>query len=136
MLSLTKSFKFEAAHFLHNYDGLCKNIHGHSYELHVTVTSLKNKENGMVMDFKQLKNIVNQSAIDYLDHAVLINEKNSKLKWVELYEGKLFYSKGEPSAENLIEDIVNRIKRQLPAGIKLNHARLYETSSSWADWED
>ena len=76
-IRLTKEFRFEMAHALHNYDGLCKNIHGHSYILQVTVigTPCQNKENpklGMVMDFGDLKAIVNEEIVSKLDHTVVM----------------------------------------------------------------
>ena len=62
-ISITKEFKFETGHALYGYDGLCKNVHGHSYKLSVTVSGTpisdpKNKKYGMVMDFGDLKEII------------------------------------------------------------------------------
>jgi len=64
MIRITKEFKFEMAHALHGYDGLCKNIHGHSYKLWVTIRGktlheAKHKKDGMLLDFDVLKSIVN-----------------------------------------------------------------------------
>jgi len=61
-IRITKQFDFETAHALYGYDGKCKNIHGHSYHLHVTVIGtpiddLSNSNNGMVLDFGDLKNL-------------------------------------------------------------------------------
>lgn len=77
---VTKIFTFEMAHALLNYDGDCKNIHGHSYKLHVTILGkpLQNKEhpkNGMVMDFKALKTIVKAKIINPFDHALVLTKR-------------------------------------------------------------
>ena len=78
-IRITKEFKFEMAHALYGYDGLCKNIHGHSYKLWVTVKGnvlQKNnhKKNGMVMDFGELKQITNKHIIDKYDHSFVLNK--------------------------------------------------------------
>ena len=83
MFYLTKIFHFEAAHALNGYDGKCRNIHGHSYELRVTVKGMPlnepgNPKNGMVIDFHDLKQIVNQEVVDKLDHAFIIGNNMPK----------------------------------------------------------
>ena len=72
MVRITKEFKFEMAHALHGYDGLCKNIHGHSYKLFVTVKGKIKNDNGnakdgMVLDFDVLKSIVKPEVINKYD---------------------------------------------------------------------
>ena len=67
-IRITKHFDFETAHALYGYDGKCKNIHGHSYHLHVTVIGIpidddQDPKNGMVMDFGDLKVIVKNEII-------------------------------------------------------------------------
>ena len=78
-IRITKKFRFEAAHALYGYDGKCKNIHGHNYNLFVTVIGIpiKNISNvkcGMVMDFGDLKEIVNNEIIEKFDHSVIFNK--------------------------------------------------------------
>lgn len=135
MLSITKKFRFEAAHAILNYDGLCKNIHGHSYELLVTVCGPKDPETQMVMDFKLLKQIVNDNFLKQADHALFLNQHHPAAKELDTYEGKKFMMQGEPTAENIIEMIAEMVRWKLPAGIKLKRLRLFETESSFADWE-
>ena len=77
IIRLTKEFTFEAAHMLEGYDGLCREIHGHSYRLFVTVkgepqTDADSPKLGMVMDFGILKRIVNEQIVDRLDHAFMM----------------------------------------------------------------
>ena len=71
-IRITKEFTIEMAHALHNYDGKCANIHGHSYQLAITligepISDDKNPKLGMVMDFSVLKKIVNEEVISEFD---------------------------------------------------------------------
>ena len=98
---ITKKFRFEAAHRLDKYNGKCENLHGHSYVLEVSFTG-EPKEDGMIMDFEYIKNIVNERIIQKLDHKLLNDlipiatcENIAKWIWNELqdykpYEIKLF----------------------------------------------
>ena len=78
MIRITKIFNFETAHVLYNYDGKCKNMHGHSYKLFVTVKGApiadsSHPKNGMVVDFSDIKKIVQEEIISQWDHGVLVN---------------------------------------------------------------
>ena len=79
-IRITKKFGFEMAHALWNYDGACKNIHGHSYKLFVTVRGEpvqdeNNVKTGMVMDFGDLKQIVNRTIVKRFDHCMVVSRK-------------------------------------------------------------
>ena len=83
-IRITKKFTFETAHAIHGYDGLCKNIHGHSYKLNVTVigTPINNPEDvkyGMIIDFSDLKKIVREEIVIPFDHATVLNYKSPTL---------------------------------------------------------
>jgi len=123
MITITKIFEFEAAHKLENYNGACHCLHGHTYKLEVTVKGLITKPSRMVLDFKDLKNIVKKSVIDTHDHAYLN----------DIY-GDM------PTAEFMIEEIVETLKHELyneySDDVKLYHVRLWETSTSHADWSE
>lgn len=140
MLQLTKIFQFETAHAIHGYDGLCKNIHGHSYELHVTVRSsdLTNdeyvEEPGFLVDFKDLKNIVKENIVNHFDHRLILSKTYvqnrpflSELENIELWDV-------EPSAENILLYILNKLKDKMPEGIYIHNLKIYETSTSYAEW--
>ncbi len=78
-IRITKKFTFEAGHALYGYDGKCKNVHGHSYKLYVTVIGrpIKEKDNvkyGMVIDFSDLKSIVKKEVIGNFDHSIIFNQ--------------------------------------------------------------
>ena len=139
MIRITKEFKFEMAHALHGYDGLCKNIHGHSYKLRVTVKGEVRSENGhvkdgMVIDFAELKEIVKPEIIDKYDHSLVLNA-NSPHASIDLsaFE-KVFLLPYQPTSENLVIDFANHIKSRLPENISLCKVILSETATSFAEW--
>lgn len=140
-IRLSKEFRFEMAHALWNYDGLCKNIHGHSYILRVTVIGTpilddNHVKNGMVMDFGDLKRIVNEQIVDKLDHAVVLNHKSPYKQIQELPQmgERHLITPYQPTCENMLIDFAERIKSQLPKNVKLHNLRLHETASSFAEW--
>lgn len=140
-IRLTKEFKFETAHALHNYDGLCRNLHGHSYILFVTVIGEpiideNNPKLGMVMDFGVLKRIVNTQVIDTMDHSIVLSNKSDNL---EKYKDDIIFERFhivnyQPTCENMIVDFAERISTKLPEGINLFSLKLHETASSYAEW--
>lgn len=138
---VTKFYDFEMAHALWNYDGLCKNIHGHSYKLYVTVvgepiSDPTNRKFGMVIDFGDLKRIVKDQIVDQLDHSLVIYKEAPHAKLLELGEmyKRHFVFDFQPTCENLVLYIVGIIKPLLPANVKLKSVNLYETSGSCAEW--
>ena len=68
---LRKEYWFEAAHFIYNHPGKCRNLHGHSYKLFVNITDDVNAETGMIIDFDDLSKVVNEKVIVKLDHRFL-----------------------------------------------------------------
>lgn len=122
MITVTKIFKFEACHHLPNYEGACHNLHGHSYKLEITVGSkmlehgLSNPKQGMVIDFKDLKKIVNEVAVDKYDHSNL-NE---------------FFP--NPTAEIMVRQIALDVKAKLPKDKQLVSCKLWETDTSYAEF--
>ncbi len=140
MIRITKEFKFEMAHALHGYDGLCKNIHGHSYRLWVTIKGEVRNENehvkdGMVMDFAVLKEIVKPEIIDKYDHSLVLNA-NSPHASIDLsvFE-KVFYLPYQPTSENLVMDFATLIQSKMPKRIILCKVVLSETATSFAEWK-
>ncbi len=141
LIRITKAFKFEMAHALKGYDGPCRNIHGHSYELLVTVagrpvTDESNPKLGMVMDFGDLKKIVRQAVVDEFDHALVLNKKSPGPLVDELKGNfeKLLLLDYQPTSELMIVDFAHRIKALLPEGVELKHLLLRETVTSYAEW--
>lgn len=138
MLSVTKIFRFEAAHAIHGYPGACANIHGHSYELHVSVSTRENEDNyipgtGIVMDFKELKTLVQECVINKLDHQLILSKNFLATNDIGKAKALLAFE-DEPTAENLLIFIRNEINKFIPAPIKLISLRLWETRDAYAEW--
>lgn len=143
IIKITKQFSFEMAHALRNYDGLCRNIHGHSYKMDITLAGQplhdeSSPKNGMVMDFGDLKRLVNEEIISLFDHALVLNAKTDAqlidvLK--QNYE-KIVTVEFQPTTENLLNFIADKLKERLPETVKLCRIRLRETDTSYADWEE
>jgi 6-pyruvoyltetrahydropterin/6-carboxytetrahydropterin synthase len=141
IIRVTKEFGFEMAHALVDYDGPCRNVHGHSYRLFVTISGRPSDregdpKNGMVIDFGDLKRIVKKNIVDIFDHTALINgtDSSERIEALRKAFGNLVVSDYQPTCENLVADIAARIKPHLPAGITLFSVRLYETATSYAEW--
>ncbi len=129
-------FHFEMAHMLPYHNGQCKNIHGHSYHLHVTVRGkirheAGHPEDGMVMDFTELKKIVNSSILEKFDHSLVLPEKAAGSISLDT---RLVYVNESPTCEVLLLEFVNRVRELLPEGVDLVKMRLSETASSYAEW--
>jgi 6-pyruvoyltetrahydropterin/6-carboxytetrahydropterin synthase len=141
IIRVTKEFKFEMAHVLWNYDGPCRNVHGHSYRLFVTLSGIPNEEsgnpkNGMVIDFTDLKSIVRKNIVSVFDHAVVVSNRYDKEKtnmFIKMF-GNTVLVDYQPTCENLVSDFAERIIQRLPAGVNLHSLKLYETATSYAEW--
>jgi len=141
VLRLTKQFNFEMAHALEGYDGLCKNIHGHTYELFVTVigspiSDSSSPKYGMLIDFKDLKSLIKERIINQFDHALVLSNKTSPtlLKELKLQYERIVITEYQPTSENLLTDFVDRIKNGLPNGVKLFSMKFRETVTSYVEW--
>ena len=139
VVRITKEFKFEMAHALYGYDGLCANIHGHSYRLWVTVRGEVKNENGhtkdgMLMDFTDLKSIVKPEIVDKYDHSLVLNANSPHADLDLSAFNKVYYLDYQPTSENLVLDFANFIQKQLPDGVDLLKVVLSETVSSFAEW--
>ncbi|MEG1556185.1 MAG: 6-carboxytetrahydropterin synthase [Bacteroidales bacterium] len=141
VIRITKQFTFEMAHALADYDGLCKNIHGHSYKMDVTVKGLPvssefSPKKGMLIDFGDLKKIVHETIINKVDHALVLNN-TTYTKLLDLLKEnfeKIVVVPYQPTTENMLEDFANRLIQVFPDNIKLYSIRIRETDSSYAEW--
>lgn len=138
-IRLTKEFRFEAAHFLPGYDGLCANVHGHSYVLRVTVRGHAQEEQaspkrGMVLDFSVLKPIVEEEVVSLLDHSLMVRSDQTEV--IDALAGRFRVVRFDfqPTCENLLPWMAARIARRLPAQVELVSLRLNETATSYAEW--
>jgi 6-pyruvoyltetrahydropterin/6-carboxytetrahydropterin synthase len=128
------------AHALKGYDGLCRNIHGHSYELLVTIIGVPIADKtstklGMIMDFGDLKKIVRKSIVDEFDHALVLSRdsENDFKPDAEMF-GRTIIVDYQPTSENMLIDFASRLKPLMPANVKLHHLLLRETVTSYAEW--
>jgi 6-pyruvoyltetrahydropterin/6-carboxytetrahydropterin synthase len=134
MISVCRTFTFEAAHQLPRYDGKCSQVHGHSYKLEVEIAcpvSLLNgyldPQDAMVVDFNTLESVVNNEVIRLLDHQMINNQ-------IDI---------AEPTAEMLVLWIVEILKKAVWSysnpdrkSVHLNRIRLYETEKCYAEWRE
>ena len=139
MISITKIFRFESAHAIHQYEGSCKNIHGHSYELHVTVKAKQPTGGyveglGIILDFKELKSLVQSHVVKQLDHKLLLSKAYLAEHTRDFSREELNVFEVEPTAENILVFARDRILGSLPPHIKLHSLKLWETRDSYAEW--
>jgi 6-pyruvoyltetrahydropterin/6-carboxytetrahydropterin synthase len=140
-IRVTKVFTFDMAHALFGYDGPCKNIHGHTYKLSVTlvgtpILDTTNPKEGMVIDFTDFKKIVKDEVIDVFDHTLVLkaNTPHAKIQGLTDNFERILFTEYQPSCENLLVDMLNRIQLKLPSYLNLNNVRLEETQTSYAEW--
>ncbi len=117
-------------------------MHGHSYKLFVTVkgkpiNNLEDPKNGMVVDFGDIKKIVNSEIIDVWDHAVLVNGVSPHKDLGQDLEGKghkVIFCNYQPTCENMLYDIAEKIQNKLPKEVQLAYLKLHETENSYGEW--
>ena len=141
-IRITKQFNFETGHALYGYDGKCKNVHGHSYKLSVTVigrpiTDTNNVKYGMVIDFGDLKKIVKEQIVDVFDHATVFNKNTPHIELANELQSRghdVILVDYQPTSENMVIDFSNKIKNLLHENIELHSLKLQETETSFAEW--
>ncbi|MFA7272495.1 MAG: 6-carboxytetrahydropterin synthase [Crocinitomicaceae bacterium] len=138
---VTKKFQFDMAHALFGYDGPCKNIHGHTYYLEVTLMGWPNVEEanpkqGMVLDFGDLKAVIKKHILEPYDHALVLNKNAGYAKsgiFTQEFE-KVVSVPFQPTCENLVIYFVEKIRDEFPSSTQLIRVRLDETPTSYAEW--
>ena len=144
MLTATKEFTFDCAHRLMGHNGLCRNVHGHTYRLQVTIRYLNEKEDqtlrggssdGMVMDFKFLKGIVTQHIISEYDHAYVCETVEEDVVAALLNEMRMRVVEmgRRPTAENMALHFAEILRGELPLFTHLVSVRVWETPTSFAE---
>lgn len=117
---VSKEFTFDSAHHLHDYEGKCKNLHGHTYKLQVILLG-RTDDRGLTLDFGDIKRITKERVIDRLDHQYL-NEVLPPMN---------------TTAENMVVWIYEELHKGMVEeghypGVKLEEVRLWETPTSYA----
>ena len=141
-IQITKMFSFETGHALYGYDGKCRNVHGHSYKLSVTVTGTPIGDNnhvkfGMVIDFGDLKKIVKEEIVDVFDHATVFNKNTPHVELAEELQSRghnVLLVDYQPTSEMMVIDFAQKISRRLPDSVTLHSLKLQETDTSYAAW--
>ena len=140
-IRVPKQFTFDMAHALYGYDGPCKNIHGHTYKLSITlkgkvIENPNDPKDGMVIDFTDFKRIVANNIISIFDHSLVLNSKApyGDLKILNENFERINFVPYQPSCENLLVDFLNKMSDKLPEGVNVNSIKLEETPTSFAEW--
>ncbi len=142
VIRLTKAFTFEMAHALPGHDGPCKHIHGHTYELFVTIAGNpigdpSSPKFGMIMDFKDIKSLVREAVTDEFDHALVMRRDTAEMlkdSSGNVLFHRLIVTDFQPTTENLVTEFARRLQEKLPQHVKLHSLRLRETMTSYAEW--
>ena len=140
VIRLTKEFSFEAAHALDGYDGPCREIHGHSYRLFVTVKGTPQADDadpkcGMVMDFGVLKRIVNEEIVSRFDHALVLRGSagNDSLRGVLAARfGNIVTVPYQPTCQHRLDDLRRRLRARPPETAETLCPRLHDTAAPFA----
>lgn len=141
-IRITKQFSFETGHALYGYDGKCRNVHGHSYKLDVTVigepiSNPSHVKHGMVIDFTDLKQIVKEEIVNVFDHATVFNKNTPHVELANELKQRghnVLLVDYQPTSEMMILDFAAKIKQRLPQNISLHSLKLQETATSYAQW--
>ncbi len=142
IIRLTKEFSFESAHALEGYDGPCREIHGHSYRLFVTVKGSPSADPadpkyGMAIDFGVLKRVVGEQIISRLDHTLVMRRTEANAAVAETLGARfdrIELVDYQPTCENMLCDFAERLRAALPPQVTLHALRLHETATSYAEW--
>ena len=137
MLTVTKSVKFDAAHVLTNHQGLCKNLHGHTYRVEASVTQAPGDESDMVIDFKDLKSLLAETVCARFDHAFIYNTgSEAEREIAEVVARHGMRTAAVPfrsTAENLARHFFGELKARIPG---LCRVRVWETPDSCAEYAE
>lgn len=135
MITVTKTVKFDAAHVLTNHQGLCKNLHGHTYRVDVSVSQAADDDRDMVIDFKDLKGIANEVVCDRFDHAFIYNtESVGEREIAAVVEKNGMRTVAIPfrsTAENLAKLFFGDLKARIPGLVAV---KVWETADSCAEY--
>ncbi|HEX2603439.1 MAG TPA: 6-carboxytetrahydropterin synthase QueD [Oxalicibacterium sp.] len=147
MLTITRKLEFDAGHRIPDHKSQCRNLHGHRYTLEITligkvIEQEGSSDNGMIMDFSDIKTLAKQHLVDVWDHAFLVYEKDTKVRgFLESIPGhKTVIIDRIPTVENLAQtafDILSPVYTdRYGTGLRLHKLVLHETPNCWAEITD
>ena len=146
-MEITKRLEFDAGHRVPNHKSKCRNAHGHRYVLETTIAGpiLEDRgqsDDGMVVDFGDIKGLIQQVIAEPWDHAFLVFDKDASMITALECLGpghKTVVLPMVPTAENLVRIAAVNLQAALKSWygdrLEISRIRLYETPNSWADWE-
>ena len=136
-MTVTKTIRFDAAHILTNHQGLCKNLHGHTYRVDVSVAQGSGDTRDMVIDFKDLKRIASEVVCERFDHAFIYNtESAGEREIAAVVEKNGMRTVAIPfrsTAENLARMFFGELKERIPG---LSAVKVWETADSCAEYRE
>ena len=139
---ITKYIEVDMGHRVPNHKSKCRNLHGHRYKIVVgvddkVVTTRGVSDEGMVIDFSDLKKIVREEIVDLFDHATVFNQNTPHVELAEELKNRghhVILVNYQPTSENMVIDFAKKINDRLPSSIQLHSLKLQETESSFAEW--
>lgn len=143
-MHITTRLEFDAGHRIPDHKSQCRNLHGHRYAIEITlsgevINQAHLSENGMLMDFSDVKKIARESVVDVWDHAFIVYAGDTPvidfLNSLPNHKTVIFPT--IPTAENMAAEAFNILKAQYKDTygnhLQLERVRLYETPNSWTD---
>lgn len=135
MTTVTKTVRFDAAHILSNHNGLCRNLHGHTYRVDVSAAMPDDDPADMVIDFKDLKRISVETICDVFDHAFIYNTESPAEREIAAVLGKHGMRVAplpfRSTAENLARYFHERLLPLVPGLVSV---KVWETADSCAEY--
>ncbi len=144
MLTITRKLEFDAGHRIPDHKSQCRNLHGHRYTLEITLVGQVieqegNSDNGMIMDFSDVKALAKQHLVDVWDHAFLVYAKDAPVRdfLASLPDHKTVVIDCIPTVENLARTAFAILKAaytdRYGTGLRLHKLVLHETPNCWAE---
>jgi 6-pyruvoyltetrahydropterin/6-carboxytetrahydropterin synthase len=147
MLTITRKLEFDAGHRIPDHKSQCRNLHGHRYTLEITltgdiITAEGNSDNGMIMDFSDVKTLAKEHLVDVWDHAFIVYEQDAAVRefLASLPDHKTVVIDRIPTVENLAHVAFGILKAafidRFGTGLRLHKLVLHETPNCWAEITD
>ena len=144
MITITRKLEFDAGHRIPDHKSQCRNLHGHRYTIEITlvgevIEEEGSSDNGMLMDFSDVKALANQHLVNVWDHAFIVYEKDKPLRdfLASLPDHKTVVISKIPTVENLARtafEILKPVYRdRYGTGLRLHRIVLHETPNCWAE---
>ena len=147
MLTITRKLEFDAGHRIPDHKSQCRNLHGHRYTLEITLVGQVieqegSSDNGMIMDFSDVKSLAKSHLIDVWDHAFIVYEKDQAVRdfLATIPDHKTVIIEHIPTVENLARTAFSILrsvfKDHYGTGLRLHKLVLHETPNCWAEITD